>query len=125
LGDFSPIGRLFTLGTFSKNTEVALCLGLLATGEKLMYYFGKKWVEIHFGYFLITHLVTLIKSYLHEARILCCATIARHDWKQLGMLFLRNVADKVFTVRVNAPLTPLTEWHSVESIGDDSIRPRR
>jgi hypothetical protein len=36
LGDFSPIGRLFTLGLFTKITKVAQMFGLIFTTAKVM-----------------------------------------------------------------------------------------
>jgi hypothetical protein len=42
LGEFSPIGRLFTLGNFVKNTEIAQIIGLLFSTVKAVHYFHKK-----------------------------------------------------------------------------------
>jgi hypothetical protein len=48
-GVFSPVGRLFTLGSRLKMTEVVQILGLLFPQYKLRVDFSKKWVGIHFG----------------------------------------------------------------------------
>jgi hypothetical protein len=52
-GEFSPIGRLFTFGQLFENTEVAQFLGLPFTLVKVCVKFGKNWVGLHFGRFLI------------------------------------------------------------------------
>jgi hypothetical protein len=56
IGRNSPTGRLFTLGSFKKITELAQILGLLFPSEPCTYecmyiciYFVKKCVELHFG----------------------------------------------------------------------------
>jgi hypothetical protein len=58
LGDFWPIGRLFSLGSFFI-TEVWQIIMLLFMQYKLSTNFDQEWVGLHFGLFLRTHLVTL------------------------------------------------------------------
>jgi hypothetical protein len=53
LGEFPSIGRLFTFGSFLKNTESALIFGPLFTTIKVLRYFGQKLVGQRLGYFLI------------------------------------------------------------------------
>jgi hypothetical protein len=57
LGEFLPIGLLFTLGSFLKITEVVLIFGLFFGRRKLGIYFDQKMDNI-FGDFSQTHLVT-------------------------------------------------------------------
>jgi hypothetical protein len=56
LGEFSPIRRLFTLGSFLKKYKRKLIFGLLNTAEKLCINFDKKWVGLHFGRFFRNHI---------------------------------------------------------------------
>jgi hypothetical protein len=49
LGEFSPIGRGFSLGIFPKITKVAQIYGLLLSAEKIHINFNKQWVGLHFG----------------------------------------------------------------------------
>jgi hypothetical protein len=49
LGQFLPIGWLFTLGSVLKLTKVAKFLGLLFPRYQLCINFDKKWVGLHFG----------------------------------------------------------------------------
>jgi hypothetical protein len=42
LGEFSPIGRLFTLGWFLKNQKKPKLLGYLFPKQKLCFYFDPK-----------------------------------------------------------------------------------
>jgi hypothetical protein len=53
LGEISPIGRLFILGTFSKITVEAQMIGLLVSKGKVLYALTltKKLVGQHFGRF--------------------------------------------------------------------------
>jgi hypothetical protein len=69
LGEFSPIGRLFTLGSVMKITEVAKHFGLLIKTETVMYSFDKKWVGQHFGLLFFSNssghpgrLATIVKN---------------------------------------------------------------
>jgi hypothetical protein len=59
LAEFSPNGRVFTLGIFLKITEVALIFVQLFPNHRLCITFDKKWVGLNFGqYFSQTHPVT-------------------------------------------------------------------
>jgi hypothetical protein len=65
LGEFSPIGYLFTLGSFLTNTEVTQIFRLLLSTVQSTYAsnFDKNWVGLHFmPFFSQTHLVTLSKT---------------------------------------------------------------
>jgi hypothetical protein len=57
LGEFSPLGRLFSLASLLKFTEVAQILGLLFPKCQLCINFDKK---IVWATFSKTHLVTLL-----------------------------------------------------------------
>jgi hypothetical protein len=63
MGEFSPIGLLFTLGSFVKITDVAQIFGLLFPRLKLWVNFDKKIIWATFWTIhLQTDLVTLIGS---------------------------------------------------------------
>jgi hypothetical protein len=64
LGEFSPIGRLLTLGSFLKIKEAEKCFGLLSSKLKIRVNFDKEWIGQHLGIFLQTHLVTLKDTYI-------------------------------------------------------------
>jgi hypothetical protein len=55
-GEFSPLGRLFSLGGIFKITKVAQIFGTKKHGTN----FDTKRVGYTFGYFAKTHLVTLL-----------------------------------------------------------------
>jgi hypothetical protein len=49
LGEFSPTGRLFSMGSFFENYKSSPNLGATFSTEKVEHYFFKKWVGQHFG----------------------------------------------------------------------------
>jgi hypothetical protein len=51
LGEFSPIWRVFALGSFSECKEVAQIFGPLISQYNLYLYCGKKWAGPRFGRF--------------------------------------------------------------------------
>jgi hypothetical protein len=51
LGDFWPIGPLFTLGSFLENDRSRSSFVLLISSEKLCINLDKKCVGLHFGLF--------------------------------------------------------------------------
>jgi hypothetical protein len=53
LGEFSHIERLFPLGSFLKNTELAKIFGYFFPQISLCINFGKKWHGLHFGRFFL------------------------------------------------------------------------
>jgi hypothetical protein len=60
LGEFSPIGKLFSLGSFLKITEVAGTLGLrFFHGTSYEMSFIKRGLATFWAFFSQTHLVTL------------------------------------------------------------------
>jgi hypothetical protein len=61
LGDFSPIGQLFTLGGFLKIAKEAQNFGLIFTAAKAMHKFWQEmgWAAFLGRFFSQTHLVTL------------------------------------------------------------------
>jgi hypothetical protein len=62
--EFSPFGRLLSLGSFMKNTNVSQNFGPLVSTVVVIYYFLMKYgFGLHFGrLFSQTHLVTPISS---------------------------------------------------------------
>jgi hypothetical protein len=63
LGEFSPIGRLFSLGRFVKITEVAQSLGLTFFHEtSCVLIWGKTGWATPYAIFSQTHLVTLLDN---------------------------------------------------------------
>jgi hypothetical protein len=49
LGDFSPLGRLFTLGSFMEKTQLAQMCVLIISDIKVRINFDEKRVALHFG----------------------------------------------------------------------------
>jgi hypothetical protein len=56
LGEFSPIGRLFTLGSVLKSTEEAQFIWRLFLHQKIRICFDKKWDGLNFGRFFHKHI---------------------------------------------------------------------
>jgi hypothetical protein len=66
-GEFSPVGRLFTMGIFVKITEITQ---ILFSTVKVMYKFSQKMIWATFWpTFLQTHLVTLVKIYVYTEKL--------------------------------------------------------
>jgi hypothetical protein len=66
---YSPIRRLFTLGSFLENYRS----NRLFSTVRVMQNFEKKWVGLHFGRFKKTHLVTLFDERIYRFHsILIC-----------------------------------------------------
>jgi hypothetical protein len=59
LGDFSPLGWLFILGSFLKIIEEAQIIGLLFFSTRYVLILTKHGLGYILGGFLLTHLVTL------------------------------------------------------------------
>jgi hypothetical protein len=51
LGEFSPIGRFYSLGSFLKITEVAQILGLFFQGKSYVLILTKDGLDYNFGNF--------------------------------------------------------------------------
>jgi hypothetical protein len=86
LGEFSPIGRLFSLASLLKITEVAQILGLPFSKEPDMYHFlpSKCWATL-WATFSPTHLVTLLPNKAFEP----------HEVESLRVLIRERDTDRV------------------------------
>jgi hypothetical protein len=63
LGEFSPLGRLFSMGSFSSNRSNPIFGPIFHHGKKSFIKVDEKCAGLHFGrYFLQTHPVTLTLS---------------------------------------------------------------
>jgi hypothetical protein len=62
LGEYSPLERLFTLGSFSKITKVARILEYFFSGKKVTDEIGQKsyWLRRYWSIFSKTHPVILV-----------------------------------------------------------------
>jgi hypothetical protein len=63
LGEFSPLGRLFILGSYFENLKKYRCIGLLLAS--LCLNFDKNGYQL--GDFLKAHLVTLVNKLMHPS----------------------------------------------------------
>jgi hypothetical protein len=81
LGEFSPIGRLFSLGSLLKITEVAQHSGLLFSSFQFLYKFRQKmaWVTI-WAISSQTHLVTMLSFYNRHKELIepTCTKAQKH-----------------------------------------------